>query len=114
MQTALRSSQSPESGAQAPDRRARRADGGSQIPFPFRHFPLRRMQDAGGVMQDAGGVMQDAGGVMQGSERIAQTPEDVLQTAEDGVHFPEDGMQSAEDVTHCADDVNPPLGGGFS
>lgn len=81
MQTALRRSQSPENGAQASDRRARHADGGSQIPFPFRHFPLRRMQDAGGVMQ--------------GAERTSQTPEDVLQTAEGGAHFPEDGVQIA-------------------
>ena len=99
MQTALRISQIAENAAHTPDHRALHADDGPQIPFPFRHFPLRRMQDAGGVMQ--------------GAERISQIPADVLQTAEDGVHFPEDGMQSAMDVTHCADNVKPPPRGGF-
>lgn len=64
-----------------------------QIPFPFRHFPLRRMQDAKSVMQ---------------------TPEDMLQSADNGTHFAWDGMQIARRVMHSADNGKPPFWVGFS
>ena len=64
-----------------------------QIPFPFRHFPLRRMQDAKSAMQ---------------------VPEDMLQSADNGRHFAWDGMQIARRVMHSADNGKPPLWVGFS
>ena len=64
-----------------------------QIPFPFRHFPLRRMQDAKSAMQ---------------------VPEDMLQSADNVAHFAYGGIQIARRVMHSADNGKPPLWVGFS
>ena len=63
-----------------------------QISFPFRHFPLRRMQDAKSVMQ---------------------VPVTILQSADNWTRFAWSGMQIARRVMHSADNRKPPLWDGF-
>lgn len=93
MRQAGRKAQIAGSGTHCAAPKGRGAGNVMQVPFPFRHFPLRRMQDAKSVMQ---------------------TTEAMLQIAESVAHFALGGMQIAGGVMQSADNVKPPLRDGFS